>query len=178
MIGLMIGGWRSPYAYSPLVSWWPFSFDGLMFKARFTLPQDRIGWANKGQQSSKFWSKQPDFCCWHSARSADYSRYPAVSTRISNFVDLCWPILSYLLAVWTGFICYGLPLNVRWLIDLKVTSKDQDIICLSCWGDPRQIDQGFTPPQFWFCWNCAIRVISCPGVDGHIAVLRSMVFEI
>ena len=29
-------------------------------KARFTPPQDEIGWANKGQESSKFWSKRPD----------------------------------------------------------------------------------------------------------------------
>ena len=28
--------------------------------------------------------------------------YPAVSIRISKFVDLCWPTLSYPVAVWTG----------------------------------------------------------------------------
>ena len=32
--------------------------------------------------------------------------YPAVSTRISNFVDLCWLILSVSVAVW-----FGLKLN-------------------------------------------------------------------
>ena len=56
--------------------------------ARFPPPQDRVGWANKGQQRSKFWSKQPDFCCLHAGKSAGYSRYPTVYTRISNIVDL------------------------------------------------------------------------------------------
>ena len=60
--------------------------------ARFTPPQNRIGWAKKGQQRSKFYSKRPYFCCWHAVQSAGYSQYPTVFTRISNVVDLCWPI--------------------------------------------------------------------------------------
>ena len=67
-----------------------------MYLVRFTPPQDEIGWANKGQQSSKFWSKQLDTgSSLHFLPRAN-SKNPAVSTRISNFVDplLAHPILS------------------------------------------------------------------------------------
>ena len=64
-------------------------------KARFTPPQDGIGWPIECQQISKFWSKRPDFRCLHAAKSAGHSRYPAVLTRISNVVVLTFVGASY-----------------------------------------------------------------------------------
>ena len=53
---------------------------------------------------------------------------PAVSIRTSNFVDICWPILSYPEAVWTGlnYMRWRLFLgNNRWEVNLSPS--------LSCW---------------------------------------------
>ena len=59
------------------------------------------------QKSTKFETlvETAGFLLFTRAKSAGYSRYPAFSTRISNFVDLCWPIqypVYYPVAVWTG----------------------------------------------------------------------------
>ena len=61
-------------------------------------PQNMIGWANKGQQSSKFWSKRPDSGSSMHFLPRTNTKNPAVSTGISNFVDLCCPIVIRILS--------------------------------------------------------------------------------
>ena len=44
---------------------------------------------------------------------------------------------------------------------------------------PRDIDQGFIPPHFWFCWSLAYGVLLCPENDsGIVQPIRSTVPEV
>ena len=53
----------------------------------------------KVNSASKFWSKRPDTGRSLHFLSRANSKNPAVSTRVSNFVDLCWLILFCPVAV-------------------------------------------------------------------------------
>ena len=72
------------------------------------------GMGRQRSTSPKFWSKRQYFYCLLAAKGAGYSRYSAVSTRVSNFVGLCWsPILSDLWRCEPGFTIYTSKLCIQ-----------------------------------------------------------------
>ena len=58
-----------------------------------------IGWANKGQQSSKFWSKRPDFCCLHAAKSAGSTGIRPFRPEFRTLLTFVGPSYTYPVAV-------------------------------------------------------------------------------
>ena len=117
--------WVPVGVHRPGVEFW----SGAMCEARFTPPQDRIGWTYKGQQSSKFWSKPPG-----TGRNLHFlprtnSKNPAVSTRISNFVDFCVLYLRCLRDDF-GASYHWWPLSYRLLHELYALLPDEDGVCM------------------------------------------------